>query len=200
MEWKLFHLLCLMLSMSCLCKGQNMRITCIEREQVNSQDFVVQAKTDELLSAMPKPRRVTSNRIENFFVVESSNSCVTYTQEVNIYWFHDIGYRDVQGVASLYWISFKRNRRSIMIGNQVVSKSFTFNDFQNKFEHTEYEVYYQDKKKNIVFQGSPQKRYIYVSLPICDSHVSEHIVFCFNKKGFIDHVRFYTRSPFPSPL
>ena len=127
MEWKLIQLLCLLLSISYVCKGQDTRISCIERDQIKSRIFVVQAKTDDLLSAMPKPKKVTRNRTENFFVIDSSNSCVTYSQEINLYWFKDIGYRDVQGVATLYYISFNRNRRSITIENHVISKSFTFN-------------------------------------------------------------------------
>ena len=195
MKWKLIQSLCLMLLMSCLCKGQNTRISCVDRDQIQSQNVIIQTKTDDLLSAMPKPKRVTCNRTENFFATDSSNAVVIRSQEINLIWFNNIGYRDVEGLASLYWISFNRSRRSMTIENQVISKSFTFNDFQNAFEYSEQNVYYEDKNKHLVCQDCPTRYYTYVGLDLCNSEVYEYITFCFNKKGFIDHILLYTMSP-----
>lgn len=195
MGQKLIQLLSLMLLMSCLCKGQNTRMTCVGRNRIQSHNVVIQTKIDDLLSAMPKPKRVTRNRTEFFFVMDSSNFYVTYSQEINLFWFNNIGYRDVQGLASLYLISFKNNALSILIEDQVISKSFTFNDFQNAFEYSEQNVYYENKNKHLVCQDSPKRYYTYVCLPICNSMRNEYIVFCFNKKGFIDHLRLYAMSP-----
>lgn len=195
MEWKLIQLLCLMLLIPCLCKGQNTRMTCVDRDQIQSQNVVIQTKTDDLLSTMPKPKRVTYNRTENFFATGSSNAVVIRSQEINLIWFNNIGYRDVHGLASLYLISFKHNALSIIIKDQVISKSFTFNDFQNAFEYSEQNVYYEDKNKNLVCQDSPKRYYTYVCLDLCNSDEYEYIAFCFNKKGYIDNLWLYAMSP-----
>lgn len=195
MDWKLLQLLGLMLLMPCLSKGQNTRMTCVGRDQIQGQNVVIQTKTDDLLSTMPKPKRVTYNRTENFFTTDSSNAVVIRSQEINLIWFNNIGYRDVQGLASLYLISFKHNALSIRIKDQVISKSFTFNDFQNAFEYSEQNVYYEDKNYNLVCQDSPKQYYTYVCLDLCNSDESEYIAFCFNKKGFIDNIRIYAMSP-----
>jgi len=195
MKHKLIQLLCLLLSIPYICDGQDTSASCIRREQISSQSDIVQSTTDDLLSSMPKPKRVTYNRTENFFDIDSSDSVVVYSQEINLMWFKNIGYRDVQGLASLYWISFKHNSSSIIIEDQVISKSFTLDDFQNVFDYSEQNVYYQDRKNNLVCQDSPKQYYTYICLPLCNSTWSESIVFCFNKKGFIDNIRLYTTSP-----
>lgn len=195
MEKKLIQLLLLLLSISYACKGQNARISCIERAEIKSQSCHIQSTTDYLLSTMPDPKKVTRNRMEIFPVIDSSNSCITYSQEINIFWFKNIGYRDVQGMASLYWISLKNSRLSIIIENQIISKSFTLNDFQNKFAYERESIYYQDKKNNLVCQDSPKLYYTCICMPICNAMESEYIVFCFNKKGFIDQIRTYMKSP-----
>lgn len=195
MKHKLMQLLCLLLSIPYICEGQDTSASCIRREQISSQSDIVQSTTDDLLSSMPKPKRVTYNRTENFFDIDSSDSVVVYSQEINLMWFKNIGYRDVQGLASLYWISFKHNSSSIIIEDQVISKSFTLDDFQNVFDYSEQNVYYQDRKNNLVCQDSPKRYYTYICLPLCNSMWSEYVVFCFNKKGFIDNIRLYTMSP-----
>lgn len=195
MENHLIQLLLLLLSISYVCKGQNARISCIERAEIKSQSCYIQSTTDDLLSTMPNPKKVTRNRIENFLVIDSSNSCIKYSQEINILWFKDIGYRDVQGMASLYWISFKNNRLSIIIEDQMISRFFTLDDFQNKYVYTRENVYYQDKNNNLVCQDSPKWHHTCICMPICNTMGSEHIVFCFSKKGLIEHIRIYTMSP-----
>lgn len=191
------QLLCLLLSMSYVyvCKGQKSGTSCIRREHIRGQSCIIQSATDELLSAMPNPKKVTYNNTENFFDTDSSDTVIVYSQEINLLWFKNIGYREVQGVASLYWISFKHNFSSIIIGDRVISKSFTLDDFQNEFDYSEQNVYYQDKKNNLVCQDSHTRYYTYVCLPLCDSKWGEYIVFCFNKKGFLDNMWLYTISP-----
>ena len=195
MKHKFILLLFLLLSISYVCKGQESGTSCIRREHIRSQSYIIQSATDDLLSTMPNPKKVTYNRTEIFFDTDSSDAVNVYSQEINLMWFKNIGYRDVQGLASLYWISFKHNSSSIIIEDYVISKSFTINDFQKIFIYSEQNVYYQDKKNNLVCQDSPKRYYMYVCLPLCNSMGSEYLVFCFNKKGFINNIWLYTTSP-----
>ena len=175
-----------------VCKGQNVRLSCIEQEHITSHSCHIQTNTNNLLSLMSKPVKVSYDKKENFLILDTFNVYHTYSQLINIFWYKDVGYRDVNGLASLYWISFKHNHFSIIIDNQVISKNYTLENFQRNFYYDEENTYFQDRKKNLVCQDDSRMYYTYISIPICNGAGGECLVFCFNKKGNIDNVQFYT--------
>ena len=84
------------------------------------------------------------------------------------------------------------NSVSIIIENQIISKYYTLENFQRNFDYDEENTYFQDRKKNLVCQDDSRMYYTYISIPICNGAGGECLVFCFNKKGNIDNVQFYT--------
>ena len=105
-------LFCFWLTTILTCKGQNNRVSCVDRAHITSHSCYLQVSTNNLLMVMSTPKRISYDYKETFFIVDSQNNRHAYSQQVNLFWFKNIGYRDINGLASLYWISFRNNKYS----------------------------------------------------------------------------------------
>lgn len=178
------------------CEAQNNHVSCIDRAHITSHSCYLQASTNNLLLVMKTPKRISYNYKETFFIGDSANNGHLYSQQVNLFWFKNIGYRDINGLASLYWISFRNNRNSITIEDQVINSSYTLKDFQKNFDYDEGHTYFQNRKRYLVCEESKRKYYTCICLPICNSEYGEYLVFTFNKNGRIDSIQFVTTALF----